>query len=284
MKRKICQAILPLIIAIICFSCASDPENTEITTTQSSTQNNSSEDTTTQTTTTVKKPISDPAGPGIIPIIGGVRAESESYQVKQNGVVALEVNLSLPVAEIEDNEEVQQKLTERLDAIRTDLDGYIKSLEEQYKNMISLGSPPLFTPVITVSFELNYFTEKAMSLSFYITEVNGYGVTTLSGRHYNYEFDFASIITFSAAFSDGDALINAICEKAKERSDLFPNHDALISSLADSSWYFADGSIVFKFNPYDIAPASCGYVVFEFTTDEISDYISDYGKDLLGIS
>ena len=212
-----------------------------------------------------------------------MRAESESYQVKQNGIVALEVSLSLPVAEIENNEDVRQKLTERLAAIRLELDEYIKDLEEQYKNMISLGSPPLFTPKISVSFELNYFTEKAMSLSFYITEVNGYGVTTHSGQHYNYEFDFASSITFGAAFSDSKGLIAAICQKASERNDLFQSHETLISSLADTSWYFADGKIVFKFNPYDIAPASCGYVIFEFELSEVSDYISDYGKDLLGI-
>ena len=281
MNKLFKACVLSLLLCCILISCAENtpPDNGEQTLLSSDSH---TDDDISTTTTTTKKPSQTDPEQNITPIIGGVRAETENYQVKQNGTVALEVSLSLPVAEIDGNEEIEKKLSERLDAIKDDLDLYIEGLENQYKSMISLGSKPLFTPRISVSFELSYFTKKAMSLTFNITEVNGFGVTTRSSRHYNYEFDFASSITFSAVFSDRDGLINAVTAKAEKKDSLFKNYKELIPSLIDGCWYVTDRHVVFSFDPYQIAPASSGFITFEFERSEIADYVSDYGKDLFG--
>ncbi len=276
-STRIITALCALVLLLS--ACASNTTNKNSTTSSKNDSTSTTLSGTTSTTTNNEKPDDRPS---IVPIIGGVTSESENYTVKEGGVVALEVRLSLPVAQIEDNPEVEAKLKERLTLIRQDLDVYISELETQYKEMISLGHSPLFTPRIDVSFELNYFTAKAMSLSFNITEVNGFGVTTKSSKHYNYEFDFASSISFGSAFEDRQGVINLLCSKASQRNDLYVNCEELISSLAETSWYISQNKIVFSFNPYAVAPASCGYVVFEFTKDELAPFVSDYGKDLFG--
>ena len=281
MNKLFKTCVLCILLCCTLGSCAENTPTNNPEHSLSSSDENTDPGVTTTTTTTKKPSQTDPEQ-NIIPIIGGVRAETESYQVKQNGAVALEVSLSLPVAEIDGDKEIEKKLSERLDAIKDDLDIYIKGLESQYKTMISLGSKPLFTPRISVSFELSYFTKKAMSLTFNITEVNGFGVTTRSSRHYNYEFDFASSITFSAVFSDREGLINAVIAKAEKKEDLFKNYEELIPSLIDGCWYVTDRHVVFSFDPYQIAPASSGFITFEFERSEIADYVSDYGKDLFG--
>lgn len=250
--------------------------------TDTSDDGNSETTTLTDGTTTKNNGNSD-GTPSITPIEGGVVSSNESYVVKEGGVVALEVYLSLPVADISGNEAVREKLASRLQDIKSDITDHISDLEDYYKSTIALGSTHLFTPRITVSFELNHFTEKAMSISFTITEVNGYGVTTSTSRHYNYEFDFASKVTFASFFSDTDAVTAAVCDKVSQTPDLYPNAKELIPSLIGECWYFSDGKIIFTFNPYDIAPASSGYISVSFSADELADHMSEYGKDLMGI-
>lgn len=217
-------------------------------------------------------------------IPGGVSSVFENYEVMEGDTVALKVSLNMPVAEISDNEEIRAKLTERLDFIKSDISDYISRIEALYINSVKESGAALFTPSVLVSFVLNDFTEKAISITFNITETNAYGVTTYTSRHYNYELDFASPITCSTIFNDSDSVIAMLCERARQKEGLFSNFETLISSLAESRWYMDNGSIVFSFNPYDIAPASYGYVDFIFSSSEISPYLSEYGKDLFGVS
>lgn len=214
---------------------------------------------------------------------GGVSSVFRNYSVTEGNITALDVNLCLPVAEISDNDEIKNKLTERLDEIIADITEYISRTEEMYVESIKNGSIPLFTPSISVSFVLNDFTEKAVSLTFNIAETNAYGVTSRQSRHYNYDLDIASPITYSAFFDDTGAVTRLICQECAKKDGLFPNYEALISSFAESRWYMDNQNIVFSFNPYDIAPASYGYVTLTFTAEELLPYMSAYGRDLLGV-
>ena len=278
--KKYLSMLLAAVLLLSLIACASNPNNE---TSNTDPPENTDNDITTSLSTTTKPTVNPDTTPSITPINGGVTSTNQKYTVKQGKVVALEVDLSLPVADISGNAEVEEKLTLHLESIKKDITDYIGNMEEYYKTTIALGGSHLFVPRISVSFELNHFTEKAMSISFNITEVNGYGVTTQTSRHYNYEFDFASNVTFTAFFTNTDAVTSAICQKLSDRKDIYANTEEIIPVLVKDCWYFSDDKIVFVFNPYDIAPASSGYITVTFGTSELSDYMSDYGKDLLGI-
>lgn len=272
--KKILPALL--LAAMLLSACAPDTTESSSTT--------GPEDTQSDVTTTALLPgTAAPPTHDVPTVVGGVRGEPKNYDVKEGDVIALRVSLNLPVAVIADNDDIQKKITERLDAIKEDISEYISEVEELYIKNVKDGNIPLFTPRISVSYILNEFTGKAMSLTLSIAETNAYGVTSYTNRHYNYDLDIASPITYSALFVSTSEVTRLICDKAKAQKGLFSNYESLISSLAESRWYIGDKKVVFCFDPYDIAPASYGFIEFTFTAEELSPYFSEYGRDLLGI-
>ena len=223
-------------------------------------------------------------------ILGGVGAVRDNRVFNIDETVALAVSLSLPYAEIADNDDVQAKVTQKIDEITAEILEYVENKGEIYCSQIESGNIPLETPYLSVSFTLNYFTEKAMSFTFNFTETNGYGNTAKSCRYYNFELDaYGAPITFDTLFSDRlndnrSEMIAKVKEKAAARGDLYMGHDAIIEELAPTSWYISGNKIIFRFDPYVIAPSSSGFISFDFTTSELRPIISEYGLELLGIS
>ena len=223
-------------------------------------------------------------------ILGGVGAVQENRVFSIDDTVALIVSLSLPYAEIADNEDVQAKVTQKIDEITAEISEYVDNKGKIYSTQIASGDAPLETPSLSVSFTLSYFTEKAMSFTFNFTETNGYGNTAQSCRYYNFELDaFGAPITFDTLFSDrmNDSraeMIAKLKEKAAERDDLYMGYDTIIEELAPTNWYISGSSIIFRFDPYLIAPSSSGFISFEFTASELLPLLSEYGAELLGIS
>lgn len=229
--------------------------------------------------------------PGIgTSVQGGVSSVQRHMTVSESGTTALTVNLSLPVAEIDDNEAVRDKVNQKIESITEDIYEYIDNVKSVYTSAVKSGAKMLETPSLTVGFTLNYFTEKAMSFTFTFTEINGNGEVARNCRYYNFELDsYGAEITLDNLFSDLSSdnrgeIIKLIKDRAAARNDLYPGYESELESLASVSWYLSGSKIVFRYDPYTLAPASAGFITFEFETSMLARYMSSYGRDLLGIS
>lgn len=60
-------------------------------------------------------------------------------------------------------------------------------------------------------------------------------------------------------------------------SILFDDFESTINDLVDAgaNWYFSDGGLVFYANPYDIAPYSCGVLLFEIPYSALEEFIDE---------
>ena len=284
--KKTFAVILTAICIFALFSCARsiDPPQGVTSASDSITEPGTEQE---ATITTVPDPGTE-IGPDTA-ILGGVGAIRENRVFSIDETVALDVSLSLPYAEIADNDDVQARVTQKIDEITAEILEYVENKGEIYRSQIESGNIPLETPNLSVSFTLCCFTEKAMSFMFNFTETNGYGNTAQSCRYYNFELDaYGAPITFDTLFSDRmndnrSEMIEKVKEKAAARGDLYMGHDAIIEELAPTNWYISGSKIIFRFDPYLVAPSSSGFISFEFSLSELRPLISEYGSELLGI-
>ena len=60
-------------------------------------------------------------------------------------------------------------------------------------------------------------------------------------------------------------------------SILFDDFESTINDLVDAgaNWYFSDGGLVVYANPYDIAPYSCGVLLFEIPYSVLAEFIDE---------
>jgi len=285
---KIKSAIIALILtSVLLCSCANVGEIEDGT--ESSTVSTGSDAiiTTAKPETTAPD---NPHTPGVdTSVHGGVSSVQRHLTFTEGDVTALGVSLSLPVAEITDNDEVRDKINEKIESITSEIYEYVESVKTVYISAIKSGSKPLETPTLTVGFTLNYFTEKAMSFTFTFTEINGSGDVARSCRYYNFELDsYGAEITLDNLFSDlssdnREEVIRLLRDRAAARTDLYSGYETALESYAPESWYLSGTKIVFRYDPYTLAPASVGFVTFEFETSLLSGFMSSYGRDLLGI-
>jgi len=286
MKKFIAAFLLSAFILSVS-SCAAFNDNQGDDTTTSG--KDDSDITTAEVTTVSSKPGGHQTSPDTS-VRGGVSSEERHITVSEDGITALEVSLSLPVVEVYENDAVQEQVNEKIKSITEEIYEYVDAVKMDYISAAKSGSSSLVIPSLSVGFTLNYFTSKAVSLTFTFTEINGYGNTSRSCQYYNFELDtYGAEITldtlFSSRTSDNRAeVIRLIKERASQRADLFPDHNALIESLAQSSWYISGSRIIFRFDPYTLAPASVGFITFEFEAGELASLMSEYGRDLLDLS
>jgi len=281
--------ILSLSATLLCCANSSDNNNDRT----SGSENEVSEPQTTATapevTTATAAPVVTEIPGGDLPVLGGVMGKAEHTDYKEGEEVALSVNLLLPYAEIPDNEAVQQKVTQKLEAINDEIRSSVENISRNYINDLKNGVTHISTPSLSVSFTLCYFTEKAMSIAISMTETNSFSDTFRSCRYYNFELDsYGADITFDTLFSDRlndnrDKITELITEKADGCGGLYPEYRTIIAENASECFYISGESVYFRFDPYVLAPGSRGYITFELKFCDISPYLSEYGRDLLDL-
>lgn len=279
MDMKICQIIgAGLLLTLLLSACAPEQGDPINTTTQASELTTEQPITTTGSTMGNDDPISVPTG--------GVGEKSERYDITQGDRTLLSVSLSLPVASITGNDDLQTKLTARLDAIEAEIRDYAEQLGEKYRADIAAGREGLATPSVRVRFELNYFTSEATALTYFYNETTSEGRIITYKRFCNIDLRVGSDILLSALLNEGanDLLIKRIGEavKASGAVGLYEGQAELISELLNSSWYMTRDSLVFCFSPGDLAPVSSGEIEVRLDKDALADLLSSYGSALIG--
>ena len=280
--------ILSLSFTLLC--CA----NTEIKNDRTSETAGELSEPQTKTTTAPVTAVTTSGGAPDIPggdhsVLGGVMGKAEHLDYKEGDEVALSVSLLLPYAEIPDNEAVQQKVSQKLDAINSEIRNRVDLISRNYVNDLKNGIKHLSVPSLSVNFTLCYFTEKAMSIAINMTEINASGDTYRSSEYFNFELDsYGADITFDTLFSDRlsdhrESVIGLVRDKAAGIGNLYPEYLSIIEESAPSNWFVSGESIFFRFDPYTLAPGKFGFVTFELKFTDISPYLSDYGRDLLDL-
>lgn len=217
--------------------------------------------------------------------IGGIGEKSDRYDVTVGETKLMSVSLTLPVASITGNEELQAMLTERLALIEGEIDSYIEGLRVKYEADHAAGREGLAIPSIRVRFELNYFTANAASLTYFYNETTAEGRTIDYSRFCNIDLRAGSEILLSALLNDGtsDKLAGMVSEAvaATETDGLYSGQQSLIADLLDERWYLTRNSIDFRFSAGELAPVSSGEITVSLNKQALADLLSSYGSALI---
>lgn len=228
-------------------------------------------------------PIVPPSFDGTVQ--SGIGEKTEQYRYTEGEYTVLNVSLTLPVANVEGNEALQKTLSERLDALRKDLEAEIDRLYQQYLSDYKAGREGLTTPSVQVRFELHYFTAEAVSMTYILTETTGDGMVYTHSYHSNLDLRVGSEIRLTSLLKDEktDGLLTLLIErlKASPPEGIYENAEQILSARLDSAWYIAGGNLLILLEPGEIAPLSSQSILLTFTEAELSELLSDYGKALL---
>ena len=160
----------------------------------------------------------------------------------------------------------------------------VADVPEQSENVRVLSKN---TPVKTVG-----FCEKYVVFKIEQDQFTGGAHPNYFANYVNYDLKNKRVLTYANIFKQGcdDALLpilkNALLhnyyaetlDEVAEKSGIFIDELFVSHKL-----YLTGDDIVFFYNPYDIGPWAIGTVEISVPVDELTDFMSDYGKALYGI-
>ena len=122
-------------------------------------------------------------------------------------------------------------------------------------------------------------------MTYVFTETTGDGMVNAHTHHSNIDLIVGAGIHLDALFADGktEQLQHLLQMKLSEASveGLYSDAWQNITAMLDDSWYLSDGRIIVCLDAGRIAPLSSGAIELVLTKEELSDWLSDYGKTLL---
>lgn len=151
----------------------------------------------------------------------------------------------------------------------------IKSIPEEAEMRIS---------ALTVEAFPCYMSKKALTyyvMSYYYPAGAAHGV----GNTYylNYDVENDRLITTGALFSDMNEVKRTIYRELTEKQAV--EGYLLVDEVPNPENFHINGySISFVFNPYEVAAYAAGTVEVSIPAYELADYMTDYGKQLLGVA
>lgn len=227
---------------------------------------------------------------------------SKSYKVKVDGMDAyltFHTSIDWP-EEIGDYklETLRDSLLYRMYRVESGT-GVTGAIREFVNDRGVFGTPATFTDTDTVpnspeSYEITH-TAVIKSVTPSLVTYQVYAESYLGGAHplysmtpFTYDLENGEIVTPSLLFKAGsDAAVAGLIREALARQegvavDSLARADIIIEQVAVSPILYIDGSsVVFHYNPYDIAPYSKGPIDVEVSSFMLKDYLTPRGAELL---
>jgi len=194
---------------------------------------------------------------------------------------ALKTNLQIPFFEGFNNEEIQNRITER---IETDVFGFLDELAEDSEKYLETARKEGWQPKKYVGetiFELHYLSEKILSFSiiYYSYTLGAHGFTERIS--YNFDLETGEEIEIEGLFQDYGQykdLINQEIKKqiAAEKALYFNQGKDFQSIMNHQPFYIQYDGIIVYFGLYEIAPYAVGICYFKIPFHIFRDLTSDH--------
>ena len=228
-------------------------------------------------------PIQHPEFPGVLH--SGIGSATTQHTYTENDDVIFRVSMTLPVASIVGDSNLQMTLEGRLFIIESQLKKEVDQLYKRYLNDYRMGREGMAIPSVTIRFQLNYFTTDALSITYTFSETTWDGLVYTHLYHTNLDLRVGSSMLLSSLMKDRPQIamemliFNALANQSID--GLYANAAQIILDELDYSWHISPGQLHIHIEPGVIAPISSGEVMLTFTEDELEHLLSDYGKALI---
>lgn len=189
-----------------------------------------------------------------------------------------------PQVVIPANPDAAQKMTESLNLLVSEAEGYAEEVQAGAKADLEAGI--LQYPYSTgIQFTPYRTDNRVMSLlkvdSYYLGGVHpGSNATALNFDTATGEQIFLrDILVSEDAVSELETkILEELANRESEAAFLFEGYAQTVADhlrgVTAENWYLTRDGICFSFDPYDIAPYAAGYITVEFTYEEVSELLN----------
>ena len=216
----------------------------------------------------------------------GIRSNNVDYEIKdeKDNTVML-VSMTLPVVEYVSKGDKEEAVAKVISDVEKIFNNDISIRSEKY--LADSKAKYKFTciPSYLVSYRITDFSADYVSLLYTIHETNAEGILTLDSvcividLKGGFAIDLSTLI-MSVKYS---SFVEDVKKKISAKDvTFFNNYETKIQTLIPKCWLLYNNGVMILIPPYQITPGYYGYLDVMFSNSELSDYLSDYGKVILG--
>lgn len=189
-----------------------------------------------------------------------------------------EVNLKIPVIEGIKNAEVMNQLNQRLEQKALDFKKETERMSREVVEESKKQGWPLRTGSVYTEYEARINENRTMSISVIYYQYTGGAHGMTNKETINLDLVNEKELLLKDLFAGSADYLQALTDELvkqmnNDQESLFPSTLSTFKASDDLKFYLTDESIVFYFDPYEIAPYAAGIVEYKISYDALKDVL-----------